>query len=249
MKKILTYLMIEGIILFSACTKEKSDPVTEDSRAIDLGLPSGTKWASMNIGASKESEIGLYFAWGETTGYKGDPDDGRAFYTDDYKWNISGYTLWYGFNKYQIPDGSDGQNNNKSCWYDDNGKFIGDGKTKLDDSDDAAIVLWGNGWRMPTKDDVAELCANCTSAWETLDGIKGVRMTSKINGKSIFLPAGGDRGNSGIHWVGEQGYYWASTLNSMSTGIADMLYYTTNDDPYDHYARRFGGRNIRPVCK
>ena len=158
--------------------------------------------------------------------------------------------MWYGFNKYQVPDGSDGQDGNeRSCWYDENGQFIGDGKIQLDDSDDAAIVLWGNGWRMPTKEDVRELCANCISEWETMAGVIGMRMTSKINGNSIFLPAGGDRGNGDIHWVGEQGYYWTSTVENMSTGFAAMLYYTTTENPYLHYARRFGGRNIRPVRK
>lgn len=36
---------------------------------VDLGLPSGLKWATCNVGASSPEEYGLYFAWGETTGY------------------------------------------------------------------------------------------------------------------------------------------------------------------------------------
>lgn len=247
-------LVAAGAMLLASCSEEDNpvtpDPVPTDTHeAIDLGLPSGTKWAATNIGAATASEIGLYFAWGETVGYGGSADDGRTFYLDDYKWNTPGtYPLWYGFNKYQLPDGADGQNDNAaSCWYDENGQFIGDGKTQLDDIDDAAVIHWGNGWRMPTNDEVIELCANCTSVWETMAGVKGVRMTSKINGNSIFLPAGGDRGSGEVHWVGEQGYYWTSTLEAQSTGFADMLYYTTTEDPHSHYARRFGGRTIRPV--
>ncbi len=34
--------------------------------AVDLGLPSGTKWASCNVGATKPEEYGGYYAWGET---------------------------------------------------------------------------------------------------------------------------------------------------------------------------------------
>lgn len=250
--KLATVVMTLG--LFATCMvscKSSDEPQPKDTHeAVDMGLPSGTKWAAMNIGAYKVSEVGLYFAWGETVGYGSSPADGRAFYLSDYKWNTPGYKMWYGFNKYQIADGVDGQNgNDASCWYDEKGQFVGDNKTQLEDADDAAIVLWGNGWRMPTNDDVVELCANCTSAWETLDGVKGMRMTSKLNGNSIFLPAGGDRGNSDIHWVGEEGYYWSSTLEKQSTGFADMLYFTTESLPYAHYARRFGGRNIRPVCK
>ena len=36
---------------------------------VDLGLPSGLKWAAWNVGATKPEEFGLYFAWGETQGY------------------------------------------------------------------------------------------------------------------------------------------------------------------------------------
>lgn len=39
---------------------------------VDLGLPSGTLWANMNVGANSETDNGLYFAWGETTGYTAD---------------------------------------------------------------------------------------------------------------------------------------------------------------------------------
>ena len=33
---------------------------------VDLGLPSGLKWAKCNLGASKPSDYGDYYAWGET---------------------------------------------------------------------------------------------------------------------------------------------------------------------------------------
>ena len=33
---------------------------------VDLGLPSGVKWATCNVGANKPEEYGYYFAWGET---------------------------------------------------------------------------------------------------------------------------------------------------------------------------------------
>ena len=97
-------------------------------------------------------------------------------------------------------------------------------------------------------------------------GGDALRMTSKRNGNSIFLPAGGDRGQQDRHWVGEQGYYWSSTLKydvtadgvGASTGFAYMLFFTAENhenpknsyeetEPHLHYARRFGGRLIRPV--
>ena len=46
--------------------KDKKITVKDTRKYVDLGLPSGTLWATCNIGASKPEEFGLYFAWGET---------------------------------------------------------------------------------------------------------------------------------------------------------------------------------------
>lgn len=252
-------IMTLGLIAtcFVSCTG-KNDPKTpadqDDSKApaghemVDLGLPSGTKWARTNIGSEKEHEIGLYFAWGETVGYGSDPKDGRTFLLGDYKWGDESYGM-FGITKYQLPDGQDGSNGDRGCWYDENGQFIGDGKGQLDPEDDAAAVLWGSGWRMPTNTEIEELVANCNYELTTMGGVPGAKLTSKINGNYIFLPSCGDRGNGDIHWVGEQGYYWGSTVAKMSNALADMLYFTQDQAAYAHYARRFGGRNIRPVHK
>lgn len=55
---------------------------------------------------------------------------------------------------------------------------------------DVAHVKWGNGWRMPTAEEVAELWMNCTWKEEKRDGIDGISITS-FNGNSIFLPISG----------------------------------------------------------
>lgn len=55
---------------------------------VDLGLPSGTLWAKMNVGAESETDYGLYFAWGETQGYA--DASTKAFSWADYKFNPSG---------------------------------------------------------------------------------------------------------------------------------------------------------------
>ena len=61
---------------------------------VDLDLPSGTKWATMNVGASKPSDAGLYFQWGYTSGSTKDQvgkGEGKKEFTwKDYKWNPSG---------------------------------------------------------------------------------------------------------------------------------------------------------------
>ena len=48
-------------------TIKEIDMGNSPAQAIDLGLPSGVKWASCNVGATKPEESGDFFAWGETT--------------------------------------------------------------------------------------------------------------------------------------------------------------------------------------
>ena len=86
---------------------EDDNPITpgqapENAKAIDLGLPSGTKWANMNVGATSPQENGLYFAWGETKGYTASTSDGRSFDWASYKWMTPGHISVYYVNKYQV---------------------------------------------------------------------------------------------------------------------------------------------------
>ena len=107
--------------------------------AVDLGLPSGTKWANMNVGATSPQESGLYFAWGETTGYTSETTDGRQFDWANYKWMAEGQSSWKYISKYQIDDGL-----TEACWYEYDGyKFAGDSLTELEVADDAAAANWG----------------------------------------------------------------------------------------------------------
>ena len=163
---------------------------------VDLGLPSGLKWASCNVGATKSEEFGLYFAWGETEGYSGDDvnNDVKQFDWSNYKWcNGSDSTL----TKY---------NNDSSYGTVDN-------LTVLDQVDDAAYVS-DNTCRIPTKAELEELTANTTSTWETLNGVNGRRFTSKTNGNSIFVPAAGSCVNGSVRGVGSFGYLWSRNSNN-----------------------------------
>ncbi len=174
--------------------------------AVDLGLPSGTKWANMNVGATSPEGFGLYFAWGETVGYGSKTNDGRAFDWGSYKWMAEGKSSADNITKYQTDD-----KNFDADWYDEF-EFIGDGKTILDMEDDAAHANWGGAWRMPTEAEMQELVDNTTSEWTTLNGIRGRRFTSKSNGNSIFLPAAGYRRNNWIMDTSSYGNYWTSTI-------------------------------------
>ena len=131
---------------------------------VDLGLPSGLKWATCNVGATAPEEYGDYFAWGET--------ETKATYDlSNYKWCNGTY-----------------ESMTKYCTNSEYG--IVDNKTTLELSDDAARVNWGGSWRMPTKAEQDELrnTDNCTWEWTTQNGVNGYKVTSKKNGNSIFLP-------------------------------------------------------------
>ena len=165
-------------------------PVTVRPEAVDLGLPSRTKWANMNVGASSQTEYGDFFAWGETTGY----NNGKT--------NFSWSTYF---------DTSDG--GSTFTKYNNNG-----GKTELDVDDDAAYQNWGSHWRMPTKEQCEELINSSytTVTWTTVGGVNGRLITSKSNNNSIFIPALSNCDGNGIRTSlsGSWGYCWTRTLTS-----------------------------------
>lgn len=198
-----------------------------NAEAVDLGLPSGTKWANMNVGATAPEEYGLYFAWGETQGYTSDTSDGHSFNWANYKWcNGSQSTM----TKY----------NTKS----DYGTV--DNKTTLDPEDDAAYMNWGSSWRMPTWVEIDELRDNTTSEWTTLNGVKGMKITSKTNGNSIFLPAAGYRNGTYVRYLGEEGLYWSSSLDSdYPQGADDMDFNSSGVSMLNNYRRV--GYSVRAV--
>jgi hypothetical protein len=102
---------------------------------------------------------------------------------------------------------------------------------------------------MPSSDDFAELLANCTYLWTSLDGVNGGLFTSKINGKSIFLPAAGSWWDKKVHEVGKSGNYWSSSVSTYPEGTAVVLYFDDEGADIDDPAPRADGNNIRPVCK
>ena len=177
-----TLLQAQSITVHQTCGQNGQVLVIETNghACVDLGLPSGTLWATCNVGATTPEGYGDYYAWGETT-TKSTYDWSTYFDTHD-----GGNT----FTKY----------NSKG------------GKTVLDLEDDAAHVNWGGSWRMPTYAEWQELCDNCTWTWTTQNGINGFKVTSKKAGytdKFIFLPAAGERNDSGLGGVGSYGGYWS----------------------------------------
>ena len=207
----------------------QGEEIIQTHEYVDLGLPSGTLWATCNVGASKPEEYGDYFAWGGTTGYKG----GKTNFT----WST-----------YKYCNGS-GKTMTKYCTGSDYG--IVDNKTVLESADDAATANWGGGWQMPSFDQCEELINSnyTTTTWTTQNGVYGRKIISKSNGKNIFLPAAGYLGGTSFCEIGSRGSYWSrllwrsaiskgdwgSGLDFDSSTIITMLHY------------RYYGQSVRPV--
>ena len=188
---------------------------------VDLGLPSGTLWATCNVGANSPEDYGDYFAWGETQ-----PKD------------------YYDWSTYQYCMGSE----NTLTKYCSNSNYGYNGSTDnltvLQPEDDAATANWGNDWRMPTQAEWQELYQNTTVIWTTRNGVNG-RLYTASNGNSLFLPAAGYRYNSTLE--PDYGYYWSSSLDTDTPRGALYLYFLYYDYPVDGGYPRYCGLTIRPV--
>lgn len=188
---------------------------------VDLGLPSGLKWATCNVGATKPEEPGSYYAWGETST------------KTEYTWET--YTLCNGsmqtLTKY---------NTNENYGVVDN-------KSVLESCDDVATVNWGNGWRMPTKDELHELATECNWASATLNNKSGWQVTGP-NGNSIFLPLGGDIEGSEILGTNIWGIYYTSTMEMNVPYYAWYLYLTFSQCLISDSNRCYG-YTVRAVCQ
>ena len=194
---------------------------------VDLGLPSGTKWATMNVGANSETDYGLYFQWGDTQGYSADQvgsGEGQKYFSwNDYKWTENGGST---MSKYNATDG----------------------KTVVDLEDDAARANWGGRWKMPTEAQFQELLntANCTSIWTTVNGINGRLFTSVKNGNTLFIPAAGRALNGRAGNMGSYSDIWSSSLPSYNIKNGYISFFSSSD-VYTTNDFRYNGYSIRPV--
>ncbi len=216
---------LAGMLAISGCNRESHGGRLHGHTYIDLGLPSGTKWATCNVGSTTPEGYGDYFAWGETTT------------KETYNWSTYRYCNgdYNTLTKYC---------NNSSCG---NNGFT-DNLTTLEASDDAATANWGSGWRMPTYDEMVELRNICTVTWSTQNGVNG-RLFTGPNGNSIFLPAAGYRFGSELGYAGSYGYYWSGSLYTVYPYNAWYLYFDSGTYGMEQYGSyRYCGRSVRPVC-
>ncbi len=200
---------------------------------VNLGLPSGLKWATCNLGANAPEESGDYFAWGETEPYYSS--------LDPLTWK-SDKTAGYNWASYQWCNGTGGTMT-KYCTSSSYGNI--DNNAILDPEDDAASVNWGGNWRIPTEEEWTELRTECTWEWTTRDGVNG-RLVTGPNGNSIFLPAAGGRTVTQLVYVGIDGRYWSSSLSTGYPYNARTVHFNS-DDFYSYSSYRCYGLSVRPV--
>ena len=236
---------------FSKVTDLYHDGTEAGYNYVDLGLTSGTKWATANVGADRPQDYGNYYAWGETTTKETYNENTYKYYKDGDYHKITKYC-------------SDSE-------YGNNG--FTDSKTTLDLSDDAAYANWGGKWRMPTYDQLTELKGQCCWVWtSSYNGLnvkgyivykaknssdKGRRIylysgetpssSYSLSDAHIFLPAAGRRYNGDLLNAGSDGAFWCSSL------YADYSYYALYV-PFDsgnvygaHGDYRYDGRSVRAV--
>ena len=110
---------------------------------------------------------------------------------------------------------------------------------------DAARHNMGAPCRMPTVGEFQELNAQCDSEWTDEDGVAGRRFTSRINGNSIFVPASGYRGGTGLYNRGSNGFYWSASLHSAAYGY--YLYFGSGGVRPASNDGRFLGFSVRAV--
>ncbi len=201
--------------------------ISDTHEYVDLGLTSGTLWATCNVGAYRPQDAGLFFAWGDTVGHGSDTSDGYLFSWENYKWGeVAGEDT--NFTKY-CSDSSRGKDG------------FTDGKNELDPEDDAAYVNWGSLWRTPSKEQFDELKSECTWTKTTVQGVNGYEVKG-TNGNTIFLPETGWRIDDMLL---DGGAYWSRSTDPDDAGGA---YYLGWDDWGEYiFGGRLDGQCVRPV--
>lgn len=213
------------------------------ARYVDMGLPSGLLWASCNIDASKpagfaETEFTYecsYFSWGNT-----DPHNPVSDSSFDYDWGgINAQAPWYDGQPYGSTPGSALDSD-------------------LTSENDAASVVCGAPWRMPTSDEIKELFDNvdylaadgtvmpaeAANKRIALNGVNGIWIQSKVNGNRLFFACTGNGdGTSLLHR--ESGYYWSASYVSVTNAIS-LFFSASRVTPQSPNGRNFGFA-VRPV--
>jgi len=238
-----------SICLCVSCfDKNGTDPDTTPQNSgsfnikpVDIGL--SVKWANANVGAKTESDFGDYFAWGET-------EANKSTYTwENYKYYDAANNSFTKYYYWILPGGGLGPD---------------DGKTILDPMDDAAHVVLGGSWRMPTYDEMKELSDtqnNPSYSWDLVKIGKenGLKITFKENNNSIVFLIGGymREYSHNTCYSDDGGFYWSSSISDVlgdeNACCFTIVYVESAQINYAVFSALVGsedrclGFNIRPV--
>ena len=195
--------------------------MAKEGNFVDLGLPSGKKWAIGNLvkdsqgnySIGAETDWGTYISWGNIIGHN--EGEGYNFSETTYK---------------STP-----------------GKQVAADIPSNDAAHDIALATLGTPWHLPTKEDCQELYDNTDSEWTTINGVKGRKFMKKSDHSVyVFFPASGYYNGTTLRDRNSiRGAYWPSSLET-----ATFAYYlavtSSGVTPQDHYYR-YAGMTVRPV--
>lgn len=198
---------------------------------IDLGLPSGTKWARGNIVSDgngdykigTETDYGAYFSWGNITPHFS--ANGSTF-DDSYNFGTS----------------------RNGPYASTPGNSVSADIPSNDATHDAALALLGSPWHLPTKENFQELYDNTDREWTTSNGVGGWKFMKKTDHSLyVFFPAAGRGSGTSLNERGSYGYYWSSSWNSTISEVC-LYFYSSSVSPL-YYIGRYFGFSVRPVAE
>lgn len=222
------YLKLHDEVFYSdvhtVTTLPEDSVMIDNHKFIDLGLPSGVLWATCNVGASKITDYGEHYAWGETS-------NKQRYFWDTYKYGSctlddAGYIKEVTLSKY----------------------YADDELRSLQASDDAATQNWGADCRMPSYAEFKELVDNCE--WNYgyyYNGTAGMMVTGP-NGNKIFIPAAGGRIWNDSYGLGRDGYIWTKDVYEKDYTCGRQIYFCEEYVEEEQYIRRSSGASVRPVA-
>lgn len=172
-------------------SKDSSGPNANGHEYVDLGLPSGTLWATMNVGATKPEEYGDYYAWGEIV-----PNKATAYTFENYKFGTTDALTKY----------NDTDNKTALDLEDDAVHVVMGGD-------------WHMPSMAQLNELTANATSSWTTDYNGT-GVAGAVFTSNINGNSIFFPAAGVLDDAGAIAQGESFGIWSSSRQSSPSNAA-----------------------------
>ena len=217
----------------AAATTDAATTVTmtyeEQAGFVDLGLPSGKKWAIGNIisegnggyKVGEETDFGAYFSWGNIVPH----------------FSANGSTF---------DDSYDFGTSNSGPYASTPGASVGANIPTNDAQHDAALALLGSPWHLPTKDDFQELYDNTDNEWTTINGVAGRKFMKKTDHSVyVFFPAAGRGRGTSLSDRGSYGYYWSGSWLSADRAYS-LYFYSSSVYPQDSN-NRYRGCSVRAV--